>query len=55
LAKLLSTSPESLDFIQTTRFDTSVTKALALKHQLVWPDIKQAMQTTVGYLQPTLR
>lgn len=50
LPKLLSTSTESLDFIQTTRFDTAATKALALKHQLVWPDINQALRATAGYL-----
>jgi dihydroflavonol-4-reductase len=53
LPKLLSTSPESLDFIQTTRFDTAATKALALKHQLLWPDINQAMQATVAYAERT--
>jgi dihydroflavonol-4-reductase len=52
LAKLQSTSPESLDFIQTTRFDTRTTKALALKYQLQWPDINQAMQATVAYVLP---
>jgi dihydroflavonol-4-reductase len=50
LPKLLSTSAESLDFIQTTRFDTAATKALALKHQLAWPDINQALRATAGYL-----
>ena len=50
LPKLLSTSAESLDFIQTTRFDTSATKALALKHQLTWPDINQSLQTTARYV-----
>jgi dihydroflavonol-4-reductase len=51
LPKLLSASPESLDFIQTTRFDTAATKALALKHQLAWPDINQAMRATVAYTE----
>jgi dihydroflavonol-4-reductase len=51
LPQLLNTSPESLDFIQTTRFDTSATKALALKHQLVWPDINRVMQATVAYVE----
>lgn len=50
LPKLLNTSAESLDFIQTTRFDTAASKALALKHQLTWPDINQALQATVRYV-----
>lgn len=52
LPALLRTSPESLDFIQTTRFDTTASKALALKHQLVWPDIQQAIRATVRYAEP---
>lgn len=50
LPALLRTSPESLDFIQTTRFDTAATKALARQHQLVWPDIGQALQATARYV-----
>jgi nucleoside-diphosphate-sugar epimerase len=50
LPALLRTSPESLDFIQTTRFDTSAAKALAARHQLAWPDLQQAMQTTARYV-----
>ena len=50
LGKLFSTSAESLDFIQTTRFDTGPTKDLALKHQLAWPDINQALRATVAYV-----
>lgn len=50
LAKLLRTEVESLDFIQSTRFDTAATQALARQHQLVWPDIAQAVQATARYL-----
>lgn len=54
---LLHTDVESLDFIQTTRFDTTATQALAQRHHLHWPDIKQALQATARYLshQPSAR
>lgn len=55
LPALLRTSPESLDFIQTTRFDTGTTKAFALKHQLAWPDINLAMQATAAYVARSIR
>ncbi|MDP2746243.1 SDR family oxidoreductase [Pseudomonas sp.] len=48
--RLLRTDAESLDFIQTTRFDTGATQALAQRHQLHWPDIGQALQATARYL-----
>ncbi|WP_079202984.1 SDR family oxidoreductase [Pseudomonas sp. CC6-YY-74] len=47
---LLHSESESLDFIQTTRFDTAATQAVARRHQLVWPDIAQALQATAHYL-----
>lgn len=50
LPKLLRTEVESLDFIQSTRFDTAATQALARQHQLAWPDIAQAVQATARYL-----
>ncbi|WAC43287.1 SDR family oxidoreductase [Pseudomonas sp. SL4(2022)] len=50
---LLHTDVESLDFIQTTRFDTAATQALARRHQLHWPDIGQALQATARYLVRT--
>lgn len=50
LPGLLRTEAESLDFIQTTHFDTAATQALAQRHQLQWPDIGQALQATVRYL-----
>lgn len=48
--RLLHTEAESLDYIQTTRFDTAATLALAQRHQLHWPDITQALQATARYL-----
>jgi dihydroflavonol-4-reductase len=50
LPRLLHTDAESLDFIQTTRFDTAATKAFAQRQQLAWPDIEQALQATARYL-----
>ncbi|HLD66174.1 MAG TPA: SDR family oxidoreductase [Pseudomonas sp.] len=50
LARVLRTSPESLDFIQTTRFDTQAAQALAREHQLPWPDIGEALQATARYV-----
>jgi len=50
LPRLLRTEAESLDFIQTTRFDTAATQALAQRYQLQWPDINQALQATARYL-----
>ena len=50
LPRLLRTDPEPLDFIQTKRFDTAATRSLAQRHQLVWPDIVQALQATARYL-----
>ena len=51
--RLLRTDAESLDFIQTTRFDTAVTDALVQRHRLVWPDITQALRMTARYLVST--
>ena len=48
--RLLRTDAESLDFIQTTRFDTAATQALARKHQLTWPDLPAALQATARYV-----
>lgn len=48
--KLLKTSVESLDFIQTTRFDTTASQALVLKHQLRWPDLQAALQATARHV-----
>ena len=51
--RLLRTDAESLDFIQTTRFDTAATDALVQRHGLVWPDITQALRMTARYLVST--
>ena len=53
--QLLNTDAESLDFIQTTRFDTAATQALARKHQLTWPDLPAALQATARYVAGQLR
>ena len=53
--RLLRTDAESLDFIQTTRFDTAATQALARKHQLTWPDLPAALQVTARYVAGQLR
>lgn len=50
LPRLLHSDAESLDFLQTTRFDTSASQALAQRHRLHWPDIGQALQATARYL-----
>lgn len=62
LPALLRTEPESLDFIQTRRFDTSATRAFASRYQLAWPDIGQAREATARFVaraggngQPSLR
>lgn len=51
LPGLLRTSVESLDFIQTTRFDTTATQGFARQQQLAWPDIQQALWATARYLR----
>ena len=48
--RLLNTSAESLDFIQTTRFTTAASQALALKHGLQWPDLQATLQATARYV-----
>ncbi|OYT95033.1 MAG: NAD-dependent dehydratase [Pseudomonas sp. PGPPP3] len=53
--RLLRTDVESLDFIQTTRFDTAATQALARKHQLTWPDLPAALQATARYVAGEVR
>lgn len=50
VSRLLRTDAESLDFIQTTRFNTAATQAFVQRHQLAWPDISQALQATARYL-----
>lgn len=54
LPGLLRTNAESLDFIQTTRFDTAATQRFANQQQLAWPDIRQALQATARYVRAEL-
>lgn len=51
--QLLNTRAESLDFIQTKRFNTAASQALAIKHQLQWPDLQVALQATARYVAST--
>ena len=50
VSRLLRTDAESLDFIQTTRFDTAAAEALAVRHGLSWPDMAQTLRLTARYL-----
>lgn len=52
LPALLHTEPESLDFIQTQRFDVQNTQAFAARHSLAWPDLDSAVQASALYLFP---
>ena len=52
LPRLLHTEAESLDFIQTRRFDTRATQTFARRHELAWPDLDAALQATVRHLRP---
>jgi len=52
LPTLLHTEPESLDFIQTQRFDTQDTQAFAARHGLAWPDLESAVRASARYLFP---
>ena len=54
LPRLLRTDAESLDFIQTARFDTAATEALAQRHGLTWPDMTEALRVTARYLMAAL-
>jgi len=54
LPRLLRTDAESLDFIQTARFDTAATEALAQRHGLTWPDMTEALRVTARYLMAVL-
>lgn len=50
LAARLSISPESLNFIQTQRFDMRITEQLERKYQFTHPDMEQALARTVRYV-----
>lgn len=50
IARFLNTKPEALDFIQTTRFDTTPVEQFAKRHGIAKPDIGQAVQNTARFV-----
>lgn len=52
LPALLHSEPESLDFIQTRRFDTGPTQDFATRHGLPWPDLESAVRASALHLFP---
>ncbi|KKO16848.1 SDR family oxidoreductase [Pseudomonas putida] len=54
LATGLSISAESLNFIQTQRFDMSDSLKLEQKYQLAHPDMARTLERTVRYIQGNL-
>jgi len=54
VSALLNTSPESLDFIQTTRFDMSNTRRLDRRYALRHPDIGLALDNTARFVRHSL-
>jgi len=46
----LHTKPEALDFIQTTRFDTTAVEQFAKRHKIAKPDIRQSLQHTAAFV-----
>lgn len=54
VAKLLRTNAESLDFIQTARFNTQQSRLFAKRHGLLKPDIRQALQRTARFVSSQL-
>ncbi|POG10972.1 hypothetical protein BGP84_14980 [Pseudomonas putida] len=51
LAARFSISTESLNFIQTQRFDMSHSKQLERKYQLTHPDMARTLEKTVRYVK----
>ncbi|RCL27569.1 NAD-dependent dehydratase [Pseudomonas sp. AFG_SD02_1510_Pfu_092] len=51
LAQQLSISAESLNFIQTQRFDMRASEQLERKYQLAHPDMASALENTVRYVK----
>jgi hypothetical protein len=49
VASFLHTKPEALDFIQTTRFDTTAVEQFAKRHKIAKPDIRQSLQHTAAF------
>lgn len=50
VARFMNTKPEALDFIQTTRFDTSAVEQFANSHGIAKPDIRQSLQHTATFV-----
>ncbi|PMZ75236.1 SDR family oxidoreductase [Pseudomonas sp. FW305-70] len=50
VARFLNTKPEALDFIQTTRFDTTAFEQFANRHGIAKPDIRQSLQHTATFV-----
>ena len=50
VARILNTKPEALDFIQTTRFDTSAVEQFANRYGIAKPDIRQSLQHTATFV-----
>ena len=51
LAARFAISTESLNFIQTQRFDMSLSRQLELKYQLAHPDMARTLEKTVQYVK----
>ncbi len=54
VARFLNTSAEALDFIQTTRFDTSAAEQFARRHGISKPDMRQSLTNTAMYVNSYL-
>lgn len=54
LAARFAISAESLNFIQTQRFDMSHSRQLELKYRLTHPDMARALEKTVRYVKDYL-
>lgn len=50
IARFLNTSAEALDFIQTTRFDTTEVEQFAQRHGITKPDMRQSLRNTAIYV-----
>ena len=50
VAWFLNTKPEALDFIQTTRFNTTAVEQFASRHGIAKPDIRQSLQHTATFV-----
>jgi len=54
LAARFAISAESLNFIQTQRFDMRLSRQLELKYQMAHPDMARALERTVRYVKGNL-